>query len=164
MDISSGMAEQYNKKAHEEGFDPEKRRAIQADLLNPCATPSPELDSPEFFDFDVIAMCMALHHVEDPTKMIQKLGERLAEGGVLVIVDWVSSSESGCPLPEKAMEMSNHTITRMGFTEREVKAAYDQAGLQGWSWKWTAERCKMPEEIGGEQQLFIARGQKPHKP
>ncbi|KAK7432422.1 hypothetical protein QQZ08_000984 [Neonectria magnoliae] len=161
MDISSRMAEQYNKKAQEEGHSPEQRRAIAGDLLHPDATPSPELDTPEFSGFDVIAMCMALHHVEDHTAMIQKLSERLCEGGVLVIVDWITPAESGCPLADKAQEMSNHTITRLGFTENDVKDDYEKAGLEGWGWKWTSSRCKMPEEIGGEQQLFIARGQKP---
>ncbi|KPM35846.1 hypothetical protein AK830_g10720 [Neonectria ditissima] len=161
MDISSGMAEAYNKKAQEEGYSPEQRRAITGDLLRPDATPSPELNTPEFSGFDVIAMCMALHHVEDHTVMIQKLSERLCEGGVLIIVDWVTPAESGCPLADKAQEMSNHTITRLGFTEKDVKKDYDKAGLESWGWKWTLSRCKMPEEIGGEQQLFIARGQKP---
>ncbi|KAH8733833.1 S-adenosyl-L-methionine-dependent methyltransferase [Ilyonectria robusta] len=161
MDISSGMVDQYNKKAQEEGVSPEKRRAIPGDLLKPDATPSPELNSPEFFGFDVIVMCMALHHVEDYTVMIQRLSERLAEGGALVIVDWVAPKESGCPLADKVHQMSGHTITRLGFKEQDVKDAYEKAGLEGWGWKWTSSRCKMPEEIGGEQQLFLARGEKP---
>ncbi|KAH7165776.1 S-adenosyl-L-methionine-dependent methyltransferase [Dactylonectria macrodidyma] len=161
MDISPGMVEQYNKKAQEEGFSPEQRHAIACDLLRPDATLSPELDSQEFHGFDIIAMCMALHHVEDHRLMIQKLSERLAEGGVLAIVDWVAPSESGCPLAEKAQEMANHTIARLGFEESDVKEAYEKAGLEGWGWKWASKRCKMPEEIGGEQQLFIARGEKP---
>ncbi|KAI5461569.1 S-adenosyl-L-methionine-dependent methyltransferase [Mariannaea sp. PMI_226] len=161
MDISSGMVEQYNKKAQEAGTASENRRAIQADLLNTDATPSPELDSPEFFGFDAIVMCMALHHVENYATMVQKLSERLKKGGILVIVDWVAPSESGCPITEKVHELSHHTITRMGFKESEVRVAYQDAGLEGWSWKWASERNKMPEEIGGEQQLFIARGQMP---
>ncbi|KAF7551483.1 hypothetical protein G7Z17_g4997 [Cylindrodendrum hubeiense] len=160
IDISSTMVELYNTKAQEGGISPEKKRAISGDLLHPEATPSPELNSPEFFGFDVIVMCMALHHVEDPTAMIQKLSERLAEGGSLVIVDWVTPEESGCPLADKAQEMSNHTITRLGFFEKDVKEAYEKAGLEDWGWKWVSERCKMPEEIGGEQQLFMARGKR----
>ena len=161
MDISSGIVSQYNQMAQKEGFPSETMRAIQGDLLNPAATPSPELNSVEFFNFDVIVMCMALHHVENYTDMIQKLADRLRPGGALVIIDWVAISESGCPVAAQAMELSNHTMTRMGFEEIDVKEAYGKAGLEGWSWKWCSKRSIVPDEIGGEQQLFFARGHKP---
>ncbi|KAF4335432.1 1-aminocyclopropane-1-carboxylate synthase 1 [Fusarium beomiforme] len=158
MDISSKMVEQYNMLAELSGFGPEKMRAIHGDLMDPEATPSLELDTPEFNNFDVITMCMALHHVEDYAGMIQKLSNKLAPGGVLLIIDLVSASESGCPEPTMAKELSNHTMSKMGFTELEVKTAFDKAGLGGWSWKWLSKRSKVPEEIGGEQQGFFARG------
>ncbi|KAM5344874.1 hypothetical protein ACJ41O_010736 [Fusarium nematophilum] len=161
MDIASGMTEQYNQMTQNAGFPPEKMRAIQGDLVDPDATPSDELHSDEFFNFDVIVMCMALHHVEDPDKMIERLTERLSEGGVLVIVDWVAVSESGCPEAEQAKKLSNHTMTRMGFTEADVRGGYEKAGLEGWGWKWAKARSQVPKEIGGEQQLFLARGRKP---
>ena len=158
MDISSGMVAQYNQMAQSNGLAPEKMRAIQGDLLNPAATPSPELNSAEFYNFDVIVMCMALHHVEDYTTMVEKLSERLRPGGALVIVDWVAISESGCPTATKAMELSNNTMSRMGFEEKDVKTAFKKAGLGKFSWKWCSQRSIVPEEIGGEQQLFLARG------
>ncbi|KAF4977281.1 hypothetical protein FZEAL_6169 [Fusarium zealandicum] len=161
MDISSGMAEQYNEMAKKAGFPPQKMRAIQGDLVDPEATPSPELNSSEFSNFDVIIMCMALHHVEDYEEMIAKLTERLREGGVLVIVDWVAVSESNCAEAEQARNLSNHTMTRMGFTEGDVRRAYTKAGLEAWSWKWATSRSQVPREIGSEQQLFLARGQRP---
>ncbi|RSL62617.1 hypothetical protein CEP54_005610 [Fusarium duplospermum] len=161
IDISSGMVEQYNEMALKGGFSPEKVKAVQGDLVDPKSTPSPELNSPEFFNFDLIIMCMALHHVEEPEKMIGKLSERLREGGVLIIVDWVAISESNCPDAPQAKALSNHTMTRMGFTENEVKEAYDKAGLEDWAWKWASTRSQVPKEIGGEQQLFLSRGRKP---
>ncbi|KAF7562091.1 hypothetical protein G7046_g2026 [Stylonectria norvegica] len=131
MDISTGMVKQYNEMAAKDGLSAEKMRAIPGDLVHPETTPSPEFNSLEFFGFDVIVMCMALHHVEDYTLMIKKLSERLSAGGVLVIIDWVATSESGCPGEGKAKELSNHTITRMGFKEQDVKRAYETAGLEG---------------------------------
>ncbi|KAF5552215.1 hypothetical protein FNAPI_7130 [Fusarium napiforme] len=158
IDISSKMVEQYNMLAEAAGFDPEKMRAIHGDLMNPEASPSAELDTPEFNDFDLIVMCMALHHVQDYAAMIQRLSEKLRPNGILLIIDLVASSESGLPEAPKAKELSNHTMSKMGFTEKEVKTAFENAGLEGWSWRWCSERSQVPQEIGGEQQGFFARG------
>lgn len=156
------MVEQYNGMALKGGFSPEKVKAVQGDLVDPKSTPSPQLSSPEFFNFDLVVMCMALHHVQDHERMVAKLSERLREGGVLIIVDWVAVEESNCPdAAPRARALSNHTMKRMGFTEDEVKQAYGKAGLQDWAWKWASTRSQVPEEIGGEQQLFISRGRKP---
>lgn len=152
------MVEQYNMLAEAAGFSSDKMRAIHGDLMDPEASPSPELDTPEFNGFDLIVMCMALHHVQDYTAMIQRLSEKLRPGGVLLIIDLVASSESGCPQAPMAKDLSNHTMAKMGFTEVEVKTAFEKAGLEGWSWRWCSERSQVPEEIGGEQQGFFARG------
>jgi len=125
------MVEQYNDMALKGGFSPEKVKAVQGDLVDPESTPSPELNSPEFFNFDLIIMCMALHHVQDHEKMIEKLSERLREGGVLIIVDWVAISESNCPDAPQAKALSNQTMTRMGFTEQDVKGAYEKSWSGG---------------------------------
>ncbi|RBQ68481.1 hypothetical protein FVER53590_12647 [Fusarium verticillioides] len=158
IDISSKMVEQYTMLAEAAGFNPERMRAIHGDLMNPEASPSPELDTPEFNDFDLIVMCMALHHVQDYAAMIQRLSEKLRPGGVLLIIDLVASSESGCPEAPRSKELSNHTMSKMGFTEMEIKTAFEKAGLSDWSWRWCSERSQVPEEIGGEQQGFFARG------
>ncbi|KAL5600518.1 hypothetical protein FOVSG1_008330 [Fusarium oxysporum f. sp. vasinfectum] len=158
IDISSKMVEQYNMLAEASGFSSDKMRAVHGDIMNPEASPSPELDTPDFNDFDLIVMCMALHHVQDYAAMIQKLSEKLRPGGVLLVIDLVSSSESGCPEATMAKELSNHTMSKMGFTETEVKTVFEKAGLEDWSWRWCSERSKVPEEIGGEQQGFFARG------
>ncbi|KAJ4245212.1 hypothetical protein NW762_014082 [Fusarium torreyae] len=160
IDISSKMVEQYNMLAEAAGFAPDKMRAVHGDLMNPETTPSPELNTPEFNNFDLVVLCMALHHVEDYAGMIKKLSERLSPNEVLLIVDWVAPSESGCSEPPKFREASNGTASsKMGFTEMEVKTAFEQAGMVDWRWKWCSGRTELPEEIGGEQQGFFARGQ-----
>ncbi|KAI1040202.1 hypothetical protein LB505_005425 [Fusarium chuoi] len=158
MDIASGMVEQYNKMALKAGYTSTKMRAIQADLIDPELTPSPEIDTPGFFDFDLVVMCMALHHIEDPDNMILQLSKRLRPGGILLIIDWVASSAGS------SAQTENRTlgaISRMGFQESEVKSSYDTAGLEDWAWKLTSAPSQVPREIGGEQQLFLARGKKP---
>ncbi|KAK2677096.1 hypothetical protein RAB80_005836 [Fusarium oxysporum f. sp. vasinfectum] len=118
MDIASGMVEQYNKMALKAGYTSIKMRAIQGDLIDPELTPSPETNTPGFFDFDVVVMCMALHHIEDPDNMILQLSKRLRPGGILLIIDWVASSAGS------SAQTGNRTlgaISRMGFQEDEVK-------------------------------------------
>lgn len=133
-------------------------RAVQGDLIDPELTPSPETNTPGFFDFDVVVMCMALHHIEDPDNMILQLSKRLRPGGILLIIDWVASSAGS------SAQTGNRTlgaISRMGFQENEVKSSFDKAGLEDWAWKLTSAPSQVPREIGGEQQLFLARGKKP---
>lgn len=154
------MVEQYNIRASKEGFSTDKMHAIHGDLVDVTSTPCPELDTPEYSNFNLVIMSMALHHVENPPAMIQKLSERLCPGGVLLIVDWVSQEESGCPLPNWDKSAAGHTVSRMGFVEAEVKGFYEKAGLESWGWKWFSKQSDMPEEFGGKQQLFLARGEK----
>ncbi|KAG8355049.1 hypothetical protein FVEN_g6970 [Fusarium venenatum] len=162
LDISPAMAEQYNKMALKAGYTPTKMHAIQGDMIEPESTPCPELDTPAFFNFDLIVMCMALHHIEDPDNMILQLSKRLRPGGLLLIIDWVSHSDSkGGEGGTWKMDFSKLSVNRMGFEEDEVKTAYDKAGLEDWSWKWTSTPLQVPREIGGKQQLFFARGRKP---
>ncbi|KAH7191982.1 S-adenosyl-L-methionine-dependent methyltransferase [Fusarium flagelliforme] len=152
MDISSAMAEQYNEMALKSGYTPTKMHAVQGDIIEPESTPSPELDTPAYFNFDLIVMCLALHHIEDPDNMILQLSKRLRPGGILLIIDWVSDRER--------MDLSKLSVSRMGFEEGEVKSAYEKAGLDDWSWKLTSTPSPVPREIGGKQQLFFARGMK----
>jgi SAM-dependent methyltransferase len=162
MDIASGMVEQYNQMALKTGYTPTKMRAIQGDLIDPELTPSPDINTPAFFDFDVVVMCMALHHIEDPDNMILQLSKRLRPGGILLIVDWLANSaSSSAQTGNRTLGMPSGAMSRMGFQENEVKSAYDKAGLEDWSWKLTSAPSQVPREIGGEQQLFLARGKKP---
>ncbi|KAM0216362.1 hypothetical protein ACHAPA_002173 [Fusarium lateritium] len=162
MDISSGMAEQYNAMALKAGYTPTKMQAVQGDLIDPELTPSTQLDTPEFYNFDLVVMCMALHHIEDYENMILQLSKRLRPGGILLIVDWVAQSEnSSLQNGIRAMDISSGSLNRMGFAENDMKGAYKKAGFEDWSWKWASTPSQVPGEVGGTQQLFLARGRKP---
>ena len=65
--------------------------AVEADL----GDPKPILDNPEWFEFDVAVISMALHHVADPTEMLRRLQERLKKGGALVVVEWLQTGTPG---------------------------------------------------------------------
>jgi hypothetical protein len=51
---------------------------------------SPSLPGPEYFNFDIILLSIAFHHVEYTQLMNKKLNEGLRDGGVLDIFDWLS--------------------------------------------------------------------------
>ncbi|KND93452.1 putative methyltransferase [Tolypocladium ophioglossoides CBS 100239] len=160
IDISSGMVSQYNLLAEKVGYSREHMHAVHGDFLDAKATPSPEVTSLDFHDFDLVVMSLALHHVDDTDEMIRKLADRLADGGVLVIVDWMDGSESGCQIPPLKDMPVKHTVSRMGFKEADLKQSFEKAGLGDWGWKWFASQSAVPEELGGKQQAFLARGVK----
>lgn len=158
IDISDGMVELYNAGARKQNLSWDQMHARQGNLLE-----EPEkFEDPDLFGFDVALISMSLHHVENAPKMIEKLAERLRPGGSLVVIDWVSPQESGCGFPPKPAHLpAVETITYHGFTEKQMLDMFNAAGLTDIGYKWHPERSKGPKEIGGEQQLFFARGTKP---
>ncbi|GJN72616.1 methyltransferase domain-containing protein [Purpureocillium lilacinum] len=152
IDISGGMVEQYNDTARRLGLPTEKMHGTRGDLLNDADA----INGPEFRDFNATLMSMALHHVADPAKMIKNLAERLAPGGSLVIIDWVSHGRTP---PGQTPHPASHTVTRHGFSEEEMKAMFADAGLSDFGYLLHPQRSRMP--MGGEQQLFFARARAP---
>ncbi|KAK3691628.1 hypothetical protein LTR37_018507 [Vermiconidia calcicola] len=82
IDIHPKQVERYNASALNESAQ-ERMSGIQGDLANPSA----ELNKPEYFDFDVAIMSMALHHCPDPAGMLEQLQRRLKKDGVLILVE-----------------------------------------------------------------------------
>ncbi|KAF5625847.1 uncharacterized protein FTJAE_9830 [Fusarium tjaetaba] len=157
MDIASGMVEQYNKLALKAGYTSTKMRAVQADLIDPELTPSPEIDTPGFFDFDVVVMCMALHHIEEPDNMILQLSKRLRPGGILLIIDWVNTyplqksrvllhlapGHMLWSLPHKSNHHINTTaqITRLNMKPKVLLTAGLAAVAIADQWPMAKEKC-----------------------
>lgn len=146
IDISGGMVEQYNKTAHNLGLSPEQMRGVQGNLLEDGQFAA---DGPEFTGFHVAVVSMALHHIADPAAMIKKLAERLAPGGSLVIVDFVTPESLPPPHHPAA-----HTVTRHGFTEKEMGEMFADAGLVEYSFRLHPQTSRVP---WGEQQVFYGR-------
>jgi SAM-dependent methyltransferase len=141
--------------------------AIQGDLLSSC----PSLSDPKFFNFDIIVMSMALHHVSDTQVMINKLNERLKEGGVLVIVDWLTMGLDRSTHRhahrhddevngEGGVTAAAHTVAHWGFSVEEMTALFERAGMVDIGFMEGIEKSKVPAEMKGEQQMFIARAGK----
>jgi hypothetical protein len=84
------MVEAYNMRASNQGLPSSFMTAHVVDLLDPSVPAPAELQSEEFFNFDLAVVGMAYHHFEDTALATARLVERLTPGkGVLLIVDFV---------------------------------------------------------------------------
>ena len=167
IDLSAKMISAYNTLSQENLLS-EKMSATQGDLLSPSSSTTDLFQDSRFFNFDIIIMSMALHHVSDTQLMIEKLHERLSEGGVLVIVDWLTMGlggtrdrhgHQGGHGQEKKLPGS-HTVAHFGFSMDEMKKLYEKAGMVDIGFMDGIEKSKVPAEMGGEQQVFIAKARK----
>ena len=95
IDVSDEMVKHYQKRATG------SMRATRGDVMVAEAS----ISGPEFFNFDVIVMSMALHHVDNPELCIQQLVKRLVPGGTLVIIDW---DPNGCTLSPWKLGHAGH--------------------------------------------------------
>ena len=160
IDVEPSQVERYNHIAEEFREDSDDRmRAVQGDLLDS----SPDFRSPEWSDFDVVAVSMALHHIVDTVEILTLLRERLRPGGVLLVVEFLSSADPASNLQEGHGSVSqdvveNNGIRHIGFTSHKMKAALTAAGCNDVRIKIHPEAFALPEDIGGEQRLFLCCG------
>ncbi len=90
MDVSEGMVGKYNAAALEQGLSENQMHAIHGDLMSPKVNPA--LLGPETSEFDLVTICMALHHLEDPADAAKKLVARLKKGGTFLVIDWATGA------------------------------------------------------------------------
>lgn len=170
IDVSDRLVEQYNKSARSHGVPESQMFAIEGDLAVPLTEAShPSLGSSDFFQFDLIVISMALHHIEVPKVLIERLVERLNDGGVIVIVDFTLSQEgrqTQQPSKESHSLQGNkdhpaaHTVRHNGFSKEDMDTMLRGAGCNEIGYLMLDEPSKVPAEIGGQKQLFFARGKK----
>ena len=78
IDLSDGMLEKYRATAADLGQPESRIMAVQGDLLAPVVQPTkPELSAEDLGGFDLVAICMALHHVEDIELATKRLAGHL---------------------------------------------------------------------------------------
>ena len=160
------MVVKFNSEAREAGLTEAQIHAVRGDLLAPIEG---QLESQEFYNFDLAVMSMALHHVEDPKTTIAKLVERLRPGGTVVIIDWIpldraSSDSHGNHANEKKNEhgqhAGSHTIAFDGFSQEEMHKFFREAGCINNDYVLAASPSEVPPVPLGQRQLFFAKGTK----
>ena len=149
--------------------------AVQGDLVAPLDEGNEDLKREDFYNFDVIVISMALHHVEDPQKMISKLVERLRDGGSLLVIDWSPSPGGDSHLHhhqhihqhhqdhddvQRQMKAVMQTMIRTSFGEDEMIAMLKDAGCSPVDYVLDPDISKLPAQFGGERRLFFAKGKK----
>lgn len=146
MDISPGMVAEYNERfssmdsttqdssttptTTDSNSTAEKlnAKAYHANLFAPLGPTSPsgtiDLTSPQFNNFNLVAVGFGYHHFEDLPLVTSRLVERLAPNGVLMILDFFSHAKD-----EVIDDESVNTIAHHGFTEAQVKGLFGGVGL-----------------------------------
>lgn len=159
LDVSEGMVATYNQRARDAGISPEKMSARTGNLV---ADNVPEdLQGPEYHNFDIVIISMALHHLPDPQLAIKRLAARLQKGGVLWIVDMLE--EENAEREHKQIDPESAvTVHKHGFGVDEMKGMIWNAGF-GSDTEVKVLNRPLEMTIHGhdlKKTLFFARGQK----
>lgn len=161
VDLSDGMVARYNAALAQAGLPHEKAYAVVGDLGGPHPDAG-QLGGPDFHAFDVAAVSLALHHVEDPALMVRRLAARLRPAtGVLVVLDFLPFEHSHSR--HRTHSDLGHTIKQHGFTREEVASLFRQAGLEEFGFEVLPEPVVLGSQQDGknERTVFIARGRRP---
>ncbi|KAF2479679.1 S-adenosyl-L-methionine-dependent methyltransferase [Neohortaea acidophila] len=154
VDISPNMVQLYNQEAASAGLQPEQVRAVAGDLF---ADEVPaELNTAEFYNFDVIVVGLGFHHFENPVLAIQRLSERLKAGrGVLMIIDFL-------PFENEAEDGANGTIKHAGFQRSNLLRLHDLAKLEKFSFSVVDEEAVMQLQHGTrKRKMFVTKALAP---
>ncbi|KAI9374606.1 S-adenosyl-L-methionine-dependent methyltransferase [Aspergillus egyptiacus] len=197
LDLSANMVAEYNKAAREifGAHTPGKARMVgfQHDLLGSsnsgtsdpapgsgsgAAGPGPgteaedkmTLPSGTLAPFDIVVIGMALHHVADAGRLLQRFAGLLKPGGVCIVLDMVPGSArlgghdsdlwEGLEQGEEGRGVLD-TIAKHGFTESEMQDLYEGAGMGLFEYAVFEQRFGFT--LFGQQCSslgFIARGER----
>lgn len=154
------MVAEYNRYARESGFDASQMQAYRHNLLDDEARP---LEGVDLVDFDIAMVSMALHHVADSGKLLQRLGQCLKVGGVCVVLDRAPSltdTDLNSITTDRPKVLD--TINQHTFSEEQMRQLYTDAGL-GQNFDYV--RIPKPFEFtlkGNKITVsgFLARGEK----
>ena len=93
VDLSGKMVARYNEAVRAAGILPEQMSAVRADIM--ADDPNSPLAAPDYHNFDLAVVSMALHHIENPRELLTRLVRLLKAGGVLVVIDWLPDAAGG---------------------------------------------------------------------
>ncbi|KAK0723707.1 S-adenosyl-L-methionine-dependent methyltransferase [Apiosordaria backusii] len=161
IDLSENMVATYNARAANQGLTPQEMLAHQGNLCLPPTAPSYQtqtslFSSPDFFNFDLAAICLGFHHFDDPALAAQRLAERLKpSSGVLMILDF---------LPHEKMDSAHpasDTVIHHGFSKEQIQKIFEEAGVgKDFGFQELAVVFNRATETTPEfkRRIFVARG------
>lgn len=178
IDISSSMASKFNE-TFSSSEAPCPGSAIVGDLST--TPPSPELEKPELYDFDLAAIGLGFHHFADPKMAVQRLAERVKKGsGILLIIDWLPEDAGdsgdhvhahghgqghGCQHGHGHASGAEATIRTHGFSENDMRTLFEGAGCTDFGFSLMPEPVElfMGEEPNVKREVknvFLARARR----
>lgn len=104
-------------------------------------------------------MSMDLNHIDVPELLVRRLVERLRERGVVVIIDWTPKDQHQHQNQGHESHEASPTVVHEGFS-KEQNSLLRQVGGDEVDYVVLNEPSKVPAGIGGQKQLFFARGRK----
>lgn len=171
IDVSSEMVTRFNAAASAFGLSWAKAHAAVGDLSAPdeavSATPGdPALSSPDYSDFDVAIISLALHHVSNPAAVLSAIASRLKSDGVLIVVEGTNHEK----LVEAAGQQGHDherdagkTINKEPLSEENLRTWFSAAGCDDAKFVRVvnAENSPVPESVCGipggfNRSLFFA--------
>jgi len=133
-------------------------KAIVADLI---AVPKPigPVTTPECSNFDLVVVCLGFHHMKHLGLATKRLVERLKDGGVLLIIDFVAHSHMETDAKGK------NTVAHHGFGPGGVRMMMEDSDVADYEGKVFDEMIDFGADDGGkggqERKIFMARGRRP---
>jgi len=116
------MVAEYNTSAQNQGIPESEMLAQVGNLLDPKDPSPPALSGSEFRNFDIAVVGLGFHHFDDPYLAAKRLTERLKEGGVLLIMDFLPHQQF------HSDHASAKTVAHLGFSEEETRKIFEEAG------------------------------------
>ncbi|KAA8900027.1 S-adenosyl-L-methionine-dependent methyltransferase [Sphaerosporella brunnea] len=148
VDISAGMVAAFNEAASNQGLARDEMFAVRGNLLDPAS--EPDLEGPEFRDFDVAICCFAYHHIPQPGPLTLKIAERLKPGGRFALVDFETHEDVG--------KEWHHVVAHNGFSREQVEAWFAAAGLGKPQWVEVGTGTSVVGVDEEKEDVKIARG------
>lgn len=151
IDLDASQADRYNNEANKAYGDnaESKMFGIQGDLYHP----SENMNGPDWENFDVAVISMALHHVADPIDMLRRLRQRLRPGGVLIVVEFLGKEEEAKGSegydPRNMVEVVHKQKIWPGFTTGNLEGNMKRAGFEDFEVKKLETPAYVPPEASG---------------
>ncbi|KAF6838976.1 methyltransferase type 11 [Colletotrichum musicola] len=174
VDVSGAMLDKYRATTSSLGLSEEEMMGVRGDFITGASQATePPLPEEALGNFDMVAMSMALHHVEDAPVTMRELASRLKVGGKILIVDWApldgstaaqrdyqeelrKDNKEAIVKERLAVHAARHTVGKPeGFTEAEQRLLFEQASCRDFAWK-LADTLSYVEPVDAKGQLYWA--------